>query len=93
MVKRDAGGKKGKLLCCKRIFDRIKTNLAEILPPKCPKNAFFCKKLQESMGEKFLLREEEFFEPFALSRIASSVGKLTKFLALDKKFGYVLFLI
>ena len=45
------------------------------------------------MGEKFLLREEEFFEPFALSRIASSVGKLTKFLALDKKFGYVLFLI
>ena len=30
MVKRDAGGKKGKLLCCKRIFDRIKANLAEI---------------------------------------------------------------
>ena len=28
MVKRDAGGKKGKLLCC--IFDRIKANLAEI---------------------------------------------------------------
>ena len=32
MVKRDAGGKKGKLLCCKRIFDRIKANLAEIQP-------------------------------------------------------------
>ena len=30
MVKRDAGGKKGKLLCCKRIFDGIKANLAEI---------------------------------------------------------------
>ena len=30
MVKRDAGSKKGKLLCCKRIFDRIKANLAEI---------------------------------------------------------------
>ena len=30
MVKRDAGGKKCKLLCCKRIFDRIKANLAEI---------------------------------------------------------------
>ena len=30
MVKRDAGGKKDKLLCCKRIFDRIKANLAEI---------------------------------------------------------------
>ena len=29
-LKRDAGGKKGKLLCCKRIFDRIKGNLAEI---------------------------------------------------------------
>ena len=27
----DAGGKKrGKLLCCKRIFDQIKANLAEI---------------------------------------------------------------
>ena len=30
MVKRDAGDKKDKLLCCKRIFDRIKANLAEI---------------------------------------------------------------
>ena len=30
MVKRDAGGKNGKLLCCKRIFDPIKANLAEI---------------------------------------------------------------
>ena len=33
-LKRDAGGKKGKLLCCKCIFDRIKgtCNLAEIQP-------------------------------------------------------------
>ena len=31
-LKRDAGGKKGKLLCCKRIFDWIKGNLAEIQP-------------------------------------------------------------
>ena len=32
MVKRDAGGKKGKLLCCKHVFDQIKAtyNLAEI---------------------------------------------------------------
>ena len=30
MLKRDAGDKKGKLLCCKRIFERIKANLAEI---------------------------------------------------------------
>ena len=30
MVKRDAGSKKGKLLCCKGIFDWIKVNLAEI---------------------------------------------------------------
>ena len=27
---RDAGGKKGQLLCCKRIFRQIKGNLAEI---------------------------------------------------------------
>ena len=32
MLKRNAGGKKGKLLRCKRIFDRIKANLAEIQP-------------------------------------------------------------
>ena len=31
-LKRDAGGKKGKLLCCNRIFDRIEGNLAEIQP-------------------------------------------------------------
>ena len=30
--KRDAGGKKGKLLCCKGIFDQNKGNLAEIQP-------------------------------------------------------------
>ena len=30
VVKRDAGGKKGKLLCCKCIFDTIKANLVEI---------------------------------------------------------------
>ena len=30
VLKRDASGKKGKLLCCKRIFDQIKGNLAEI---------------------------------------------------------------
>ena len=29
-LKRDAGGKKGKLLCYKCIFDWIKGNLAEI---------------------------------------------------------------
>ena len=31
-LKHHAGGKKGKLLCCKRIFDRIKGNLAQIQP-------------------------------------------------------------
>ena len=31
-LKHDAGGKKGKLLCCKRIFHQIKGNLAEIQP-------------------------------------------------------------
>ena len=29
-LKRDAGGKKSKLLCCKRILDWVKGNLAEI---------------------------------------------------------------
>ena len=33
-LKHDGGGKKGKLLCCKRIFDQIKGNLAEIQPKK-----------------------------------------------------------
>ena len=31
-LKHDAGGKKGKLLCCKCTFDWIKGNLAEIQP-------------------------------------------------------------
>ena len=31
-LKRDVGGKKGKLLCCKRILKRIKDNLAQIQP-------------------------------------------------------------
>ena len=31
-LKRDAGGKKGNLLCCKRIFDHIEGSLAEIQP-------------------------------------------------------------
>ena len=30
VLKRDAGGKRGKLLCCKRVFDWSKGNLAEI---------------------------------------------------------------
>ena len=53
MVKRDAGGKKGQLLSCKRIFDWIKANLAEIQPKnhqKVQKNAF----LQKVPGVKWL---------------------------------------
>ena len=46
MVKRDAGGKKGKLLCCKRIFDRSKANLAKIQLKKYQD----VQKMQESMG-------------------------------------------
>ena len=52
-LKRDAGGKKGKLLCCKRIFDRIKGNLTEIQPKNdqnVHKKALFHKKFQESKG-------------------------------------------
>ena len=32
VVERDANGTKGKLLCCKRIFDRIEADLAKIQP-------------------------------------------------------------
>ena len=32
VVKCDARGKKGKLLCCKRLFDQSEANLAEIQP-------------------------------------------------------------
>ena len=47
-----AGGKKGKLLCCKRIFDRIKASLAEIQLKKHHnvKKMHFLQKFQESMG-------------------------------------------
>ena len=31
-LKRDAGGKKGELLCCKHVFDRIEGNLADLQP-------------------------------------------------------------
>ena len=46
VVKCDAGGKKGKLFCSKRIFDRIKANLAEIQPENHQnvQNAYFLQK-------------------------------------------------
>ena len=49
VVKRHA--KKGKLSCCKCIFNQIKANLADPTwkAPKCLKR-FYCKKRQESMG-------------------------------------------
>ena len=52
VVKFDACGKKGKLLCCKHIFDRIKANFARssLKSTKMSKKHIFCKKLKESMG-------------------------------------------
>ena len=46
-LKRDAAGKKGKLLCCKRILDWIKGNLAQIQPKSHQKvqNAHFLRKV------------------------------------------------
>ena len=44
-LKRDAGGKKGKMLCCKQVFNRIEGNLAEI-QPKMSKKHTFCKKFK-----------------------------------------------
>ena len=52
MVKHDAGGKKGQLLCCKHIFNQIKANFAKIQLKKHQdvQKCIFCKKFQESMG-------------------------------------------
>ena len=46
VIKCDASGKKGTLLCCQCLLDQIEANLAEIQPEnhqKCPKNAFLAK--------------------------------------------------
>ena len=51
-LKRDAGGKKAKLLCCKRIFDRSKGNLAEIQPKNhqnVQKHALFAKSYRSQL--------------------------------------------
>ena len=52
VVECDASGKKGKLLCCKCLFDQIKANLAEIQPEnhQNSKKRILGTKLQESMG-------------------------------------------
>ena len=60
MVKRDGGGKKGKLLHCQRIFDRIKVNLAEIQL----KNAF----LQKVPGVNWLSALDHILLYFALCK-------------------------
>ena len=54
MVKRNAGDKKGKLLCCKHIFNQIKANLAEIQLKKHQnvKQRIFWQKVPESMGKR-----------------------------------------
>ena len=41
ILKRDDGGKKGKLLCCRCIFNQIKANLAEIQPKNHQKTLIF----------------------------------------------------
>ena len=52
VVKRDAGAKRSKLLCCKLIFDRLKANLAEIQLKKHQnvQKTHFCKNFQQPMG-------------------------------------------
>ena len=52
VVKRDASDKKGKLSCCKCIFDQINANLAEIQPENHQNvhKTHFLQNLQESMG-------------------------------------------
>ena len=56
MLKCDAGGKKGKLLCCKHIFDRIKANLAEIQPKNHQnvKKTHFLQKVPGVIGLTYL---------------------------------------
>ena len=53
-LKRDAGGKKGKLLCCKCIFHQMKGNLAEI-QPKNPQNVQKTHFLQKVPGVSGLI--------------------------------------
>ena len=49
MLNRAAGGKNGKLSCCKCIFDQIKANLAEIQPEN-RQNVQKCVFLQKAPG-------------------------------------------
>ena len=58
VVKHNVSGKKGKLPCCKCLFDQIKANLAEIQagkPPKCPKNAFLAKSYMSQWVKEILI--------------------------------------
>ena len=57
MPKRDAGGKKGKLLCCKRIFGQIKANLTEV-QPKNHKNVQKTHFLQKAPGVNGLINKQ-----------------------------------
>jgi len=52
VIKRDARGETGELLCCKCIFIQIKANLFKIQPKtvKMSRKSVFCKKLRGSMG-------------------------------------------
>ena len=57
MVKRYACGKKGKLLCCKRIFGQIKANLTEV-QPKNHKNVQKTHFLQKVQGVNGLINKQ-----------------------------------
>ena len=59
-LKRDAGGKKGQLLCRKCIFDRIKGNLAEI-QPKNHQNVQKTHLLKKVPGVNGLKSSNQFF--------------------------------
>ena len=74
-LKRDAGGKKGKLLSCKCIFDWIKGNLAQI-QPKNHQNVQKMHFLRKVPGVNGLKRE-------ALSKIKLPLSLLSLFILFE----------
>ena len=62
-LKRDAGGKKGKLVCCKCNFDQIRGNLDEIQPKNrqnVQKNALFAKSSRSQWVNTILIQLQLF---------------------------------
>ena len=75
-LKRDTGGKKGKLSYCKQIFDRIKGNLAEI-QPKNHQNVQKTHFLQNVPGVNDLIEPGGYLTKCNMGRLRPEVQPLT----------------